>query len=646
MKVQIARPRNISPERLEELKGYLVERWQRSVRGRADQVDGKYKDWSKAYRGRALEQVRTVPFYKSSNFVVKLIRMFVDTFTARTLNIIYATEPIFVVTGLPRDLKDSWEAYLNSKCVNEWDFYNLTRNVITRGNKNGTNVTKTPWVEELENVVSIVDGTQQVSTFTRVSRPQSKCIPFEDFYIYPIVANELSEADILFHRIRLSEERVRQRLASKVWQIPENVSVESLVEIPRDAKKMDDQNDAGVVDPYYKEGEFIECHLKWSFDGDDSNLFNIVAVLHLGTNTMPDLFYNPYPRNACIFDDYRPFPQEELFWGESMSEVLAQSQEEASQIHNDRRNNVMLANSTVFKRRNGANVPNPSTNWYPGKVFDLDDLDDLEVIEIGRNFTDMIQEENLTFSLAEKLSGINDVMQGASQGNAERGIYNTMGTMAVLQEGNQRQDTNIRDVRNALSRIGCLSSMLQATYGQDDPYIRTLAPDDQTAVRQVFSMLRSDTGNYVRLQVKTSDAGVNKQVERANLMQIAQLLGTYGQTVIAMAQQLARKDLNPSIRMIMNEVVVMQKWLATRLLREFDEHDAESIVPDLGAAIEASIPGGSSGAPRPGASAGEEDMDNGGASNPPTPLTRGGLEAISSLPTLPAGSFGAGNMAQ
>lgn len=643
MKLKIARPRegSIPKDKMEELRLYLVERWRRAWQGRFDQVDAQYAEWDKAYNGIALEQTRTVPFYKSSNFVVKLIRMYLDTFVARSLNIIYATRPLYVVDGLPRELKEAWELYLNNKTLYQWDYYKLTRDVCFRGNKNGTVAIKTPWLETTDKFVSIGPDDQVTEQeFICYSGPNSECIPFEDFYVYPIVVNNLCDAEVIFHKVRFTEEEAKRLIDRGAWTLPPEVTVDQLAKPPRDAKKTSQQGSAGIIDPYYKEVTCIECHLKrWSFSDDSNDTRSIVVLFHPELQQILDLYYNPYPRNLSIFTDYRPLPREELYYGESMCQLLGQSQEEASVIHNDRRNNSFISNAVCFKRKSGSLIPNPSTNWYPGKVFDLDDIDDLEVFQVGRNYDDMLQQEDYVFGLAGKLSGIDDVMQGAVSGiMGKRGIYNTMGTIALMQEGNQRQDTNLKDVRETMSCIGSIASQLQAYLGGDDPFIETLPSEVQGQVRQVLKLIQGAAGRYMRLEIKTSSAGANKEVERQNLLQIAGILSQYGQTVQQMSMQLANPQINPSLRLIMNEVVKMQKWMATRLLRQFDEFDAEEVLPDVSAAIEATLPGGSRTTKEATQGAGPNGMVNGGAGGALPPVSRSQVAALSQVPTLPGGA--------
>jgi hypothetical protein len=640
-KVQIARPEELSEDKREELRLYLIKMWQRALDGRAGQVDGDYARWSKVYAGTPLEKERTVPFYKASNVVVQLTRIYIDTFVARTLNIIFATKPLYVVDGLPKDLQESWEYYLNRKALYNWNHYKLARELCFRGVKNGSVVLKTVYSEvDASSMTVDIQGNAVDETYSIFSGPETRAIPFEDFYVYPTVAEDGSTSPvpwkdviIKFHRLRYPEETAKRMAAKGDWTLKLPDAIDTYLSMPRDVKAMDRASEANVLDPHYLEFEAIECHLSWAITNDSLKMYDIVALIHPKTQELIDVYFSPYPKNLNVFTDYRPYPREGLWYGESLCEILGQAQEEASVIHNDRRNNSFISNAVCFKRRNGSLLPNPSTNWYPGKVWDLESMDDLDVISIGRTYEDMLPQEDYVFGLADRLSGIGRDMQGTAQGQeGTRGVYNTMGTLSVMAEGNQRQDTNIRDVRETLGSLIDTCSRMQARWGSDDPTIDTLEPDVASQIKQALKIFNSRESSHIRHEVRASNAGANSEVRKASLLQMSQVIGQYGATVQQLGTQLLSPGLAPGLRMMINDVMNMQAWMAKRLLREFGEADAVEVLPDVAAAIEASIPGGSAGTKGSTTSSSGESGDGGGSGETLPPVSGQQLANAASLP--------------
>lgn len=641
-KLNIIRPQDWSDTERKKLETYLGDHWDRTDRSRTDQLSN-YANWEKNYRAIPAEAIRNVPWYNSSNFVVPLIRIFLDTFVARTLNIVFATRPLLAFETFPKEVREGLEHYCNLKAMQEWEFYLLFRDLLFRGNKNGTAVVKTVYAEDSSLFVTSDSANGLAfNPITTYDGPRSAIIPFEDIAFYPYTANYMRDVRIKFHRVRYIEEDARDIVARGDWTITEK-DLEGLLKEPKDFKRQEQASDAGVVDPYLRELHAIECTLDWTIGG---RKFNVIATLEETNKKLIDVYFNPYPENWNIYQDYRPFPREDFIYGESMCELLQMAQEETSWIHNDRRNNSYLANAPVFKRKNGSLLPNPSTNWYPGKVFDLENMDDLEVVAIGRNYSDTLAEENWDIQLAERLSGIGALAQGYAGGMmGKRGIYNATGTLAIMSESNQRQDTNIRDARWVLGQIAKTHVMLQASIGPDDPILNSFPEPLAAQVRQALKMATPANLRNATVLVKASDAGQNKEVARQNLMQLVGVVGNYGGAVQQMTMQLVNPNLNPGIRLVMEQTLESMKWMATRLLRAFDEYDAEGVLPDARTAIQQALGGaeqGAAGGPagagnEAGAAAGVPGMVTGGSGAPVDATSREGLAALLQLPG-PAGA--------
>lgn len=618
-------------DKKKELRDYIWTKWTRTKSSHQTLHDRDYPKWTRAYEGVPLEEIRSVPFYKASNMVVKVIRIYLDTFTARSLNVMFATKPLYVVENLKSEWKEGFEYYINAKAGYDWGHYQLARDMMFRGNKNGTCIYKTIYDEQSTIDVNAIAGRTDAWTeedYTYYRGPCARPVPFEDFYLYPITVNNICDAEIKFHRVRYVEEEAKRLFDKGLWQLPAGIDIDTYLRIPRDVKRDVQQGDSGVVDTTTKELHTIECHLRYAITNDSGKIYDIIVVIEEQDGAIFDVYFNPYPRNLCTFTDYRPYPREDFFYGESLCQILGQSQEECSRIHNERRDNSTIASSVVFKRRSGANIPNPSTNWYPGKVFDLDDMDDLDFINPGRNYEDMIAQEDYVFNLAERLSGIGEAMQSSSTGQmGKRGVYNTTGTISVMAEGNQRQDTNIRDVRNAMSSVALVATRLQATFAPDDPLIETLPKESQAGARAALEYLKSDKSRYVRFEVKTSNAGINSEVRKANLMAIAGVLQQYGGVVQQMLPEILNPQTNPQLKQMMVEIVNMQRNMAKRVLKAFDEWDAIEDLPD--------VPGSAKGSTQAPPPLGAGAPNPAGANGAPPAISRAQLASLAALPPAP-----------
>src|SRR5579872_5137510 len=396
---EINRP-DLPDDKRKELETYLLDHFRRAEDSRKAQLDDKYRAWQAIYDGIPFEKTRNQPWYKSSNFVVKLVQIYADTFLARTLNILFATKPLYTINGFPREMREGLEYYFNMKAVRDWKHYALAKQMIHSGNKNGTAPLKTVWHTWDKYIVEPGekpgDGTvgKQIITY---DGPLTRVIPFDDWNCYPITANSLDDVLIKFHKQRYVEAQVRRKIDTGKWKFTniehpettERQAIDGLLKgalfIPDDAKRKEEQENAGFDYLNLQELQAVECHLDYPTTNDPDRYYSIVALIIPKINKLVDVWYDEYAK-VEKFALYRPFPREDLIFGQSIAEKLDQSQEEASCIHNDRRNNATLANSVMFKVRAGSQgTPNASTNFYPGKVWTLEDLDDFDVINnVGR----------------------------------------------------------------------------------------------------------------------------------------------------------------------------------------------------------------------------------------------------------------------
>lgn len=255
---------SFAEDQQKELLTYLCDHYDRAEKSRLEQMD-KYRDWERIYRATPLEKKRTVPWSGASNLVVPLCRIYLDTFVARTLNIIFATRPLYVNEGFPREEKEALEMYINRKALFEWNHYDLCNRMLTRGNKNATVVTKTVWTEDkIWRMLPGADGTsggdEEVTTY---DGPCSEPIPFEDFTLFPYTVTDLCKALIQFHKTRYVEEEALELVQSNKWLISQE-DVKSSLKMPNDVdKKKEEEEQAGLDDPYLREFSTVEAHLKW-----------------------------------------------------------------------------------------------------------------------------------------------------------------------------------------------------------------------------------------------------------------------------------------------------------------------------------------------------------------------------------------------
>lgn len=635
MPLQIVRPSiEKTSDDWRDMQSFLLTQWQRANKTREEQLRTDYARAQKIYDAVPREKIRTTPWPGASNVVVPLARIFLDTFVARSLNIILATQPQYVLPGAPREHGEALSFYLSQKSQRSWNHYALLREVMHSGNKNGTSLIKTVWDDTQVYSSRKTDTGYEDVLYSDNRGPKQRVIPFEDFCLFPHRVQRFGDVQIFFQRIRYTSQEIDElqhlQEGAGQWDITKE-QLQQALKTPNDIKQQQVETSDKIHDPQLQEADVWETHFTWKLQ---DTTYQLVALLIPAIDRMVDLYFYPY--NCGIIQAYTPFPTENLFYGKSQALLLASLQEEATAIHNDRRNNSYIANAPAFKKRKDSFIPNPSTNWWPGKVWELDSLEDLEMFSVGRNYDNMLDQEMHVFSLSEKLLGIGPVMQGASQGSSggkSKGVYNARGTLALLSESNTRQQTNIRDVREVIGATTASALNLQVDLLPDDPILQTFPDEQADGVRAAFEWIKKlPPGHLNYIGLEASNSGVNKEWERQNLLQIAAILSQYGSVVQQYAGTLQDPDLNPIVRSVMTKVIEMHKWMSERLMKAFDEYDTKDVLPDLVAILNGGAEAGGAGA----AEVDIELLDSGGAGEAGGMAdARRLLESVTQIPTAP-----------
>jgi hypothetical protein len=256
--------------------------------------------------------------------------------------------------------------------------------------------------------------------------------------------------------------------------------------------------------------------------------------------------------------------------------MLLPFQEEISEIHNQRRDNMTIANMKMW-----AVDPNsPLTKGfriYPSAMIPAKQLQgqpEISPLEMGIPVQGEIDSERLSLDLAERLSGVSPPMQGYGAGtNTKRGVYTAMGTLSLLQEGNTRTDLNISDIRFAHTRLGRLLCMEYGAFGVGDDRLAKfgeLAPKIEYALQAI-------SDGRMALPIYSSTASVNREVEKQSDLMLQGVMDRYRQGVLTLMGQIPQMPQNIQPHAIQElEAAYM---LMQMTLRHFGYDEVDRLVP-------------------------------------------------------------------
>lgn len=565
----------------DRLRRFLRDRIRGINSGLKDIRENKYVKWRKMYEAVPNESVREFPWHGASNLIVPIGAIHSDTLLARIMAALFKTRPIWSAKlvgdypELPSGASGALETYLEYEALepDELDLYRIAHKWAGEVIRYGTSVLKGRHETIVEDwATPSGDGQGHGWDTERTSRLEVEKIPFCDFGIPP-GAETVKKADFKYHRIRLERQDLEERSYRGFY---DKAAVEKLLKLPTrtspDMVQSTAESDAGTktVGSYgWAQWDIYECHFKYRYDS--KHFPELVVWFNLESDIILRSFFRYYPYETFI--EGRLFYRDDLFFGYGFMEMLEQFQEELSEVHNKRLDNRTIANMKMFRA-------DPDSKIFQGyKIYPSATVpankDEFEAINMGTPTTVDIEDEKLSLELAEKRTGVSGPTQGMGSGTInKRGVYSSMGTLSLLQEGNTRTDLNVTDMRYGWSRVGRLICNDAAFFGIDDrlPAFGNLASKIRAAIEAYKE------GKIV-IPVYAATASVNREVEKQSDILVNTMMSRHFQAIGAMLQSLSNQMLPGPVREYATKAIRASEFLQKTILRHFGYDEVDKYVP-------------------------------------------------------------------
>lgn len=575
------------------LKKYLENRT-KSLRDGLEKLhgmDGIIK-WRKAYEASPAESVREFPWHNASNLVVPIVAIHSDTLLARVMSAVMKTRPLWIVRELgefaktaPVGLRDSLEEFLQYVGLepSELDLYRVYHEWFGETITLGTSVIKVPWVKEVEDLYGVagdMSGDKAWSQVTRYEGPRPEKIKFENFKC-PVNKGTIEAMDFKYDVIQLSkydlEERkfrgVYEKLATQyVLSQPDRTSRVGQVQ----SQKEQDGKVKTVPGSGFAEWDVAECHFRYRVDA--THFARVMITYHEKSKQILRSYYHYYPDE--IYIAARLFYRDDMFHGMGFAEILLPFQEEISEIHNQRRDNMTVANTKMWAVKPDSKL-HKGYRTYPSAMLPAEQIvgnPEISPLEFGTPVAGEIDSERLSLELAEKRSGVSPPMQGSGAGsNTKRGVYTAMGTLSLLQEGNTRTDLNITDIRYAHTRLGRLLCREYGAFGVNEDLLNSFGDAGQ----KIKTALEAIVNGKMALPVYASTASINREVEKQSDLMLTNITNQYHQTVAAMLQAVNSPMTPPAIKEYTLKALESGRELMKSVYRHFNYDEVDRMVPEI-----------------------------------------------------------------
>jgi hypothetical protein len=542
---------------------------------------GDISRWLKVYRGRPKTQTKTYPLDGASNVVVKLAKIYCDQVIARIFQGITGPQPQFIVSELNKKFAENckpYERYLDWSQQNMWNQKAFLLPYIQDCVKLGTAIGYNDFVNEP--VVRYDDQTKQTVVTGVRKGPRPTWVAREDF-LCPVGFPDIQQAPWIAHRTWFS------------WDLLERLRFRNFIENLDELKGHSDDEDEVKLERRRNRDEMSSPQSDdrfglWSpwwvwFRRDldqDGWPEEYVMLLHNQTKTILRLVANPSPAGTRPYFASKFISVEGEFDGIGIPEDVESLQEEASTIHNQRRDRAHLANIVMYIAKMSGQLPD-SIRPRSGLVIKTPGgREDIQEFHPSTNVPIDIAEEDSVMRLGSLTVGMNDVDLGKISSPVGRAAATSI--MALMQEGARRFDLNVTGIRAALTEEAHQVTELWQVYGLPDKDEsgspeQVLDDKDAALVRQLIEQPVSLRG-LISIQLNASTTAVNKEVEKQSNIQLYGIVQGYMQQVLQMAAMIGNPQVPPELKAIILHGVKGQDKLLEKIFQSHNAFDLDSVL--------------------------------------------------------------------
>lgn len=576
----------IPPDRLNySAQQYLVEWLHHEIHkalGERRPLEDDWKRYHKVYKAMAEQEVKTFPFYGASNLVLPVAATDIDVTFARLMGILFA--PDNLVSCRPKkpemiEFARVLQEFLHAVQESELNAFNTLCDFTMELTKLGTGILKSRYRREhrtvyefRETMAGVIEDHRQVRLRDHA---QLDHVSLFDFLV-PASALDVQSSPWVSERVLLSWPQYLNRVREGIY-LP-NPRLEAWQSQTRGSHVLEhlmqlDNFVQGTPDKM----EFWECWTQYDIEGVGEPRA-IVATLHLPTWSVARIDFNPYISQEYPYERARFLRQEKRFYGIGMVEMLEQFQDEVTAMHNQRIDSGTLANSAMFKGRRG--VVNEDEPIFPGRWFILDDMNDIDVMNMGSAKLDTtVQNENITMDYAKRRSGVNEHVAGHFAPSIGYATAHT--NIQQLQQATQRFDQTLREIRGAVSGAVVRCVELYQQFDRPGRAYTVLGERDGEILQRFIEFPIEMIRDGVAIEVTATSASLNKEVEIRTNTILMQMVSQFYKEVIDGLMLAFTPGLPPQLQAIIFQMIQGGTILMRRILDAHGVQDSDDLVPHI-----------------------------------------------------------------
>lgn len=597
---------NLDEDTKQKLKTYLREQIL-NHRAERTEYDEKLVQYNQDYWAEPVVKEKTFPFKGACSIIIPLTAIAVEAIHASIMTTMFALPDFINVTVSDPKYVDSarpFEDYANYELLSRIKIRDKIEPAYLCLEKFGNGIAKSFYNktikygmkevggEEIEFPVTIFDGADIASI-----HPSRFCMPFnsQDPQMAPWVG-ELRDSTVsdleVMEQSGLFYKGTADHLKGWMTVAPQNDKVEREQEV----------NEKRVpVLPNVKQ-EWYEIWTDFDVDSTERKK-GIQAYYHYDADYLMAVRYNTYSNLRRPYRTGVYVPVEGRWAGIGICKQNDQFQLEVTIQHRQRIDNATIANIRMFKVAKMSGY-GPKEPIFPGKMWFLDDMKDIEAFQIGEIYPSSYNNEQQAVIYSQQRTGVNELTLGMPQSG-------TPGTatsdLSRVQESRKKADYILQNIKSFTTDVIYDVFDIIQTFGPEQ--VAYIASNDPTGeLMKLLSLPTEAIRDSIVLKLNISGQNSNQILDQQNLQQVAGFTQTYWQNMIDMAQGLGNPMLAQQItQAAMSAATETMKQILTNFnVKNVDRliFDPQMFAGGMNASPIVPPTGGDTGAPIPSAASG------------------------------------------
>lgn len=541
----------------------------------------KLTRWQKDYWAEPPSESVTFPFKNAATLIIPLTATSVEAIHARNMSTLFALDQLTSVKITNPELQDldrPVERMIDNELKHGVKFRSAIEPIGLELVKFGTGIGKSGYEKVTRTAIRAnTDGTEEAFTVITKNSAVVDPVPLAKFMM-PYYANDPQESPWVGEEHSESPFQIKLKVESgffrpdvmekmQAWlasQAPILHGEAQFREFELNQQELQKQQMA-----WPKRIEWFEVWMSFDINGDGVEE-EIVVHYHRLSRTLMSVRYNWYSDLHRPYRIGQYFPVEHRWAGIGICKQSEAFQAEITTQHRQRLDNATLANVRMIKVNKLANV-GPNEPIFPGKIWLVDNKDDVETFQLGEVYPSAYQNEFSTLQYHQQRTGINDVLLGMPQ-------QGTPGTatdvLARVQEGNKKFDYTYQNFKRLVSDVMLdVACNIHQFGGRSRMYAESSG--DATALQQFFALPIEQLRDGFIFEITAAGQQQNKLVDRQNWQNIFQMTGSYFSQLLQLAEATGDQQL---LAVIAKKAPMAATEVMKQIFESYDIRDVNKII--------------------------------------------------------------------